>query len=95
MKTLIAKQLFSLPFAAATTIADFKGLVGSALGVMTVLSFFFAVISFIVAVISRGRNPEMSKWAFATSFLLGIAVPAVSLMFAAAGQGSAAVDPKF
>ena len=30
-----------------------------------------------------------------TAFLLALAVPAVTLMFSAAGSGSATVDPKF
>ena len=80
---------------AITTISQFKDLIGSALGVMVVLSFLFGVVAFIVGVVTRGRNPEMSKWAFVTAFLLALAVPAVTLMFSAAGSGSATVDPKF
>ena len=81
--------------AAITTIAQFKDLIGSALGVIVVLSFLFGVVAFIAGVLTRGRNPEMSKWAFVTAFLLALAVPAVTLMFSAAGAGAATVDPKF
>jgi hypothetical protein len=80
---------------AITTISQFKDLIGSALGVMVVLSFLFGVVAFTVGIITRGRNPEMSKWAFVTAFLLALAVPSVTLMFSAAGLGSATVEPRF
>lgn len=82
-------------FGAITTLSQFKDLVASALGVMVVLSFLFGVVAFLIGIITRGRNPEMSKWSFVTSFLLALAVPAVTLMFAAAGVGSGTVEPKF
>lgn len=90
-----ASTFFHPVFAAITTIAQFKELIGSFLGIIVVLSFAFGVVAFLVGVFSRGRNPEMSKWAFVTSFLLAIAVPAVTLMFAAGGQGAATVEAKF
>jgi hypothetical protein len=80
---------------AITTISQFKDLIGSAIGVMVVLSFLFGVVAFTVGIIARGRDPETSKWAFVTAFLLALAVPAVTLMFSAAGLGSAIVEPKF
>jgi hypothetical protein len=80
---------------AITTVSQFKDLIGSALGVMVVLSFLFGVVAFTVGVITRDRNPEMSKWSFVTAFLLALAVPAVTLMFSAAGLGSATVEPRF
>jgi hypothetical protein len=80
---------------AITTISQFKDLVGNAIGVMVVLSFLFGVVAFTVGIIARGRDPEMSKWAFVTAFLLALAVPAVTLMFSAAGLGSAVVEPRF
>lgn len=93
---LVAPEFgLNLPVAAITTLPQFKELVASALGVMVVLSFLFGVVAFIIGVLTRGRNPEMSKWSFVTSFLLALAVPAVTLMFAAAGVGSGTVEPKF
>ena len=93
--TLVSSISIHPTFAAVTTVAQFKDLLASALGVIVVLSFLFGVVAFIIGVISRGRNPEMSKWAFVTAFLLALAVPAVTLMFASGGMGSATVDPKF
>lgn len=93
---LVAPEFgLNLPLTAITTLPQFKELVASALGVMVVLSFLFGVVAFIIGVLTRGRNPEMSKWSFVTSFLLALAVPAVTLMFAAAGVGSGTVEPKF
>ena len=80
---------------AITTISQFKDLIGSALGVMVVLSFLFGVVAFTVGIITRGQNPEMSKWSFVTAFLLALAGPAGTLMFSAAGLGTATVEPKF
>lgn len=97
MTAQITASVTTIPsvLAAVTTVSEFKELIGSALGIIIVLSFLFGVVAFIVGVVTRGRNPEMSKWAFVTAFLLALAVPAVTLMFSAAGIGSATVEPKF
>lgn len=82
-------------FAAITSIGEFKDLLGTGLGLAVVTSFVFGVFAFIAGVLTRERNPESSKWAFVTSILLALAVPAVSLLFAAAGQAGAVVEPRF
>lgn len=91
----MAIQIVPAGLAVVTTVAQFKELLGTGLGLLTVVSFVFGVLAFMAGVMTRGRNPETSKWCFATSLLLALAVPAVSLMFAASGMGAAIVEPKF
>ncbi len=84
-----------LPFAAITTLEQFKSLVSSGLGIVIVITFMLAIVLFIAGIISRSRNPEASQWCFVSAFLCAVAVAVVSVMFAIGGMGGAVVDPKF
>ena len=95
IQIVLSRAAFEPFLGAITTVTQFKELLGTGLGIITVVSFFFGVLAFMAGVMTRGRNPETSKWCFATSVLLAVAVPAVSLMFAASGQGAAVIEPKF
>lgn len=95
LKLLPVHHLPQLPVAAVTTLAGFKDLVSSGIGIIIIITFMMAIVLFLTGVFSRGRNPEMSKWCFVSAFLCAIAVAIVSVMFAVGGMGGAVVDPKF
>jgi len=91
----IAHLGFNLPLAATTTLAGFKDLLSSGLGMLIMVLFLFAVVLFTAGVMSRGRNPEMSKWCFVSAFLLALGVAIVSVLFAISGNSGAIIEPKF
>ena len=64
-----------------TSVQDFKTGAGTIAGIITIVAWVLAIISWFVGVTQKENNPGAAKFCFFLVWMFAIGVPVVSLLF--------------
>ena len=64
-----------------TSVQDFKSGAGTIAGIITIVAWVLAIISWFVGVTQKENNPGTAKFCFFLVWMFAIGVPVVSLLF--------------
>jgi hypothetical protein len=64
-----------------TSVQDFKSGAGTIAGIITIVAWVLAIISWFVGVAQKEQNPGSAKFCFFLVWMFAIGVPVVSLLF--------------
>lgn len=64
-----------------TSVQDFKSGAGTIAGIITIVAWVLAIISWFVGVAQKENNPGTAKFCFFLVWMFAIGVPVVSLLF--------------
>jgi len=64
-----------------TSVQDFKTGAGTIAGIITIVAWVLAIISWFVGVTQKENNPGTAKFCFFLVWMFAIGVPVVSLLF--------------
>jgi hypothetical protein len=84
--TLVASRQFTAFYALLaqvnwTSVQDFKTGAGTIAGIITIVAWVLAIISWFVGVAQKENNPGQAKFCFFLVWMFAIGVPVVSLLF--------------
>src|ERR1700722_4003391 len=78
-----------------TSVQDFKSGAGTIAGIITIVAWVLALISWFVGVAQKENNPGQAKFCFFLVWMFAIGVPVVSLLFYIFVGASGTPSPSF